>query len=112
MTNPLADLEARMRIVFPKAFIEHPSMKYPERVDMLDIRSADRLIAMMWTPADGICITEVDDNSVFDSAPDFVVNTADEALQVLKFLMSAGTLHDADNFDLPPRMMNAMREVA
>jgi len=103
MNNPLADLEERTRAAFPAVSVEHHPTRAPERFGIIDIRQGDRLIAVMWTPDDGICITEVDDDGVFDDTPDFVVRPVDEALQVLTFLLGAADLNDVDGIDGPAR---------
>ena len=87
MKSPLADLELRMRATLPGVSIERARMAAPERVDAFDVRHGDRMIAVLWTAADGFCIAEVNDDSVLDDIPDFVVRSVDEALQSLVFLL-------------------------
>jgi hypothetical protein len=103
MNNPLADLEHRTRVAFPGVFIERARMTAPERVDAFDVRQGDRLIAVLWAVDDGFSITEVNDDSVLDDSPDFVVGSVDEALQSLMFLLGAVELRDTDGADAPAR---------
>lgn len=103
MNHLLADLEARTRAAFPEVSIQHIRMRAPDRVDAFDLRQGDRLITVLWTTADGICITEIDEDSAFDDAPDYALRSADEALQVLGFLLGNSVLNDVDGVDAPPR---------
>lgn len=103
MNNPLSDLEERTRVALPEVIVERRRTRAPERVGFLDIRRADRLIVVMWTAEDGLCIAEVDDDSVFGDVPDYVVGTVDEALQILTFLLGATDLKDVDGIDAPAR---------
>jgi hypothetical protein len=107
MNNPLSDLEERTRVALPEVTVERRRTRAPERVGFLDIRRVDRLIdrliVVMWTAEDGLCIAEVDDASVFGDVPDYVVGTVDEALQILMFLLGATDLKDVDGIDAPAR---------
>jgi hypothetical protein len=103
MNHLLADLEARTHVAFPEISIERIRTRAPERVDAFDIRQGDRLITVLWTTDDGICVTEIDDESVFDDAPGYVLRSVDEALQVLGFLLGRSELSDVDGVDAPPR---------
>jgi hypothetical protein len=78
-------------------------MKVPERTDVLDLRKGDRLITVLWTEDDGLCVTEVNDDSVFDDEPGYVVHSVDEALQILVFLLGAGVATDLHGVDDPAR---------
>lgn len=74
MKNPLHDLEQRARVALSDV-VEHLRMKAPDHADALDLREGGRLINVLWTLADGICITEVTDDSVLDDEPGYVVHS-------------------------------------
>jgi hypothetical protein len=103
MKNPLSDLEHRARVALPDVAVEHLRMKAPERTDALDLRKGDQLINVLWTVADGICITEVSDDSVLDDEPSYVVHSVDDALQIVVFLLGAGMATDLHGVDDPAR---------
>jgi hypothetical protein len=103
MKNPLADLEDRTRVALPGVSITRARLTAPERVDALDVRRGDRLITVLWTVDEGLCVTEVHDDSVFDDRPDYVVSSVDEALQSLLFLLGPEVLYDTDGIDDPAR---------
>lgn len=103
MKNPLPDLEHRARVALPDVAVEHLPMTAPERTDALDLRKGDRLITVLWTVADGICITEVSDDSVLDDEPSYVVHSVEDALQIVIFLLGAGMATDLHGVDDPAR---------
>jgi hypothetical protein len=103
MKNPLADLEHRTLAALPGVSIKRARMAAPERVDAFDVRRGDRMVAVLWTVADGFCIADVNDDSVLDDSPDFVVRSVDEALQSLMFLLDTAELRDMDGADAPAR---------
>src|ERR1700760_4010353 len=96
MTSPIAELERRIRSAISDASIEHISMQAPDRADALEVRQRGRLISILWTPTDALCITEVSDDSVFDDTPDYAGVSVYEALQLVEFLLSNVAFKDVD----------------
>lgn len=103
MKNPLADLEHRTLAALPGVSIKRARMAAPERVDAFDVCRGDRMIAVLWTAADGFCIADINDDSVLDDSPDFVVASVEDALQSLRFLLGDAELRDMDGVDAPAR---------
>src|SRR5678815_1168558 len=99
MKNPLPDLEQRARVALPDVAIEHLPLKEPGCSDAIDLRKDDRLITVLWTVSDGICVTEVNEDSVFDDEPGYVLHSVEDALQVLTFLLGAAMGTDLDGVD-------------
>lgn len=91
MTNhPLADLEHRTLATLPGVSIRRARMATPDRADAFDVQRGDRVVAVLWTAADGFCMADVNDDRVLDDSPDFVVGSVEEALRILMFLLDAG----------------------
>ncbi len=90
MRSPLAVLEHRVLAALPGVSIRRARMAAPGRVDALDVRRGDRMVAVLWTAADGFCIADVNDDSVLGDGPDFVVRSVDQALQHLMTLLDPG----------------------
>ncbi len=91
MNSPLVDLERRMRVALPNAIILRQQFAAADRIAAFEVRQGERLITVMWTPADGLCITEVRDDSGFDDTPDYSSVSEPEALELVQFLLGSGS---------------------
>jgi len=103
MTSPISDLERQVRATFPDVAVQRLRMKVAERADAIDLRKGDRLITVLWTDREGLSVTEIDDDGVFDDEVGYVVRSVDEALQVLAFLLGAAVATDLHGVDDPAR---------
>src|ERR1700760_2277485 len=97
MTSPLAELERLIPSTMPDVRVEHIPMKDPAQADALDVRHRDRLITILWTATDGICITEVSDDSAFDDIPDYAGVSVGEAVQLVEFLLATVQFKDVSS---------------
>jgi hypothetical protein len=84
-------------------------MTEPEHADVLELRKDDRLITVLWTIADGIHIIEASDDGddgddgVLDDEPGYIVDSVEDALQILMFLLGAAVATDLHGIDNPAR---------